>query len=553
MKNTVRYLMEPLLSQFFLIDGICCGFLSEDTRKAVFQELARVFCVPFDEETEGYYTAANASHFKSITDYAAYERLCRMIDFAQKSGQDIDLSSVDRVILAQKRDAMQILTRLFRQSRNLTVEVIEETLRDKATNGDVDAMVTLSFLEYHGICICQDQETARKRLALCAKWNHLFGNLMGIAYDENNKTEYYNTLYTILRSAGQKEVFAYLLEHTGYEGVPSKDPEARIIEKAFALGVIQRNTYDRLFSKVAFSELIGTEDKETLLLNKTEGAIASLTAIPFDVDRSKKLRFCREKACAEPLCRQDELRQILCGILPAVTDRSELYRTLLVVSEDDYISECYAKALKNGFQDGNQVLEIDAGMLTLQDFVGAKENFILRGLSETRDSHTVFLIKHCDELGERELEELIKLLDYDYRRKFKLLEPTVCLDLSDVLIVLLASDNNRTVRQLSEECDVVNTRRLSDEEKQAVIDTMFRDRSRSFGMEQARLEPEGRRYLAPLRMGQIQRLLDGALKQAAFDEQPLITEQNLRSISDQQSIHRNTRAFGYLGGNHEKY
>ena len=67
-------------------------------------------------------------------------------------------------------------------------------------------------------------------------------------------------------------------------------------------------------------------------------------------------------------------------------------------------------------------------MLTLQDFVGAKENFILRGLSETRDSHTVFLIKHCDELGERELEELIKLLDYDYRRKFKLLEPTVCLD-----------------------------------------------------------------------------------------------------------------------------
>ena len=29
MKNTVRYLMEPLLSQFFLIDGICSGFLSE--------------------------------------------------------------------------------------------------------------------------------------------------------------------------------------------------------------------------------------------------------------------------------------------------------------------------------------------------------------------------------------------------------------------------------------------------------------------------------------------------------------------------------------------
>ena len=552
MKNTVRYLMEPLLSQFFLIDGICSGFLSEETRKAAFQELAEVFCVPMDGETESYYTAANASHFKSITDYAAYERLCRMIEFAQKSGQEIELSSVDRVILAQKRDAMQILSRLFRQSKNLTVEVIEETLRDKAINGDVDAMVTLSYLEYHGICICQDQETARKRLALCAKWNNLFGNLMGLAYDTENRDGYYNTLYTILRSAGQREVFAYLREHKDFDVEAVKDPVARVIEKAFGMGVIQRNTYDRVFSKVAFSTLISTEDKEKLLLNKKEGAIASLPPIPFDVDRNRKLRFSKEKASVEPLSRQDELRRILCSISPAVADRNALYRTLLVVSEDDYISEIYAKALKNGFGSA-QVLEIDAGMLTLQDFVGAKENFILRGLSETKDSHTVFLLKHCDELGERELEELIKLLDYEYRRKYKLLEPTVSLDLSDVLFVLLASECNRRVKQLSEECDVVMTRRLSEEEKQAVIDTMFRDRSRSFGMEQARLEPEGRRYLAPLRMGQIQRLLDGALKQAAFDEQPLITEQNLRSISDQQSIHRNTRAFGYLGGNHEKY
>jgi hypothetical protein len=130
----------------------------------------------------------------------------------------------------------------------------------------------------------------------------------------------------------------------------------------------------------------------------------------------------------------------------------------------------------------------------------------------------------------------------------------VSLDLSDVLIVLLASECNRRVKQLSEECDVVMTRRLSEEEKQAVIDTMFRDRSRCFGMEQAQLEPACRQYLAPLRMGQILRLLDDALKQAAFEDQPLITAQTLRNISNQQCIHRNTREFGYLGGgNHEKY
>lgn len=554
MRNTVQYLIEPLLTQFFLIDAICEGFLTQEQRETIFRELASVFCVPMNDLTRQYYDTADSGVYKKITDYAGYERLCRTIEFAQSSGQDVGLTPVDRVILAQKREAMQIKSELFRQNRNLTTDIIADTLLTTAMDGNVDAMVTLSFLEYHGICICQDAENARKRLALCARWNHLFGNLMGIAYDAANKTRYFNTLFTILRSSNQREVFGYIRQFMGYDRELTKDPVARIIEKAFALGVIKRNAYDRIFAKVAFSQLISTEDKETLLLNKKKDAIVSLSVIPFDVDRGKKLTFDADKAGRIPLPRQTELNKIFCSLSPAVNDRADLYRTLLVASDDDYISEMYVTALKNGFSDGGEVIEIDASMLTAQDFAGGKENFLLRGLSETKDSHTVFLLKHCDEMGKTELEELAKLLDYDYRRKFKLLDPTVSLDLSDVLIVLFVNGSGNQVRSLSEECDVVTTDRISEAEKRTVIDSTFRARSKSFGVEQAILDEGCRVYLSGLRTGQIIRLIDSALKKAAFENQPRITAEALRTISDQQNLGRSHREFGYLGGTmHEEY
>ena len=152
--------MEPLLTQFFLIDAICRGFIDETDRKTIFEELARVFCVPFDEETEKLYSVADSSQYKNIVDNSGYERLCRTIEFAELSGQGTGLTQVDRVILAQKREAMKIKAEIFKQSKNLTADIIIDTLLDSAMNGNIDAMVTLSYMEYHGICVCKDTQSA---------------------------------------------------------------------------------------------------------------------------------------------------------------------------------------------------------------------------------------------------------------------------------------------------------------------------------------------------------------------------------------------------------
>lgn len=554
MQQAVRYLMEPLLTQFFLIDAVCQGFIDPAKREETFCELARVFGVPMNDETRAYFAAAVSPQFHTITDNASYERLCRTIEFARHSGQEVELTAMDRVILAQKREALTIKEELFGKSKTLTVDLIADTLLTKSMNGNVDAMVTLAYMECHGLCLRQDAENAVKRIRLCAKWNHLFGNLMGIAYDKRRRAAYYNTLYTVLRSSHQREVFEYLCRVGGYKKPCEKQTVARIIDRAFGLGIIRRDVYDPLFAKVAFSPLISDEDKKKMLLSKKQDAIPSLSDIPFDVERDTPFTFDGAKLDKMPLCRTEETEQVLCGLYPAVSNRPELYRPLLLSGNDQYVSSMYATAVKAGFAAHNPVIEVDAGNLTLQDFVGAKEHFILRGLSETGCSHTVFLVKHCEELGEREQEELVKLLDYEYRRRFNLVEPTVSLDLSDVLVVLFAAKTTPSVRRLAQECEVVRTAPISEAEKRTVIDRTFRTRACSFGMEAVTLEEEGATYLATFNTEQIARIIDGALKKTAYANETVVTAATLRTVSDRQNISGSSRPFGYPGGvYHEEY
>lgn len=548
MNSAVSYLIEPFLKQFFLIDAVCRGFIDETRKREIFEELARIFCVPLGDETEEYFATATSAGYDSITDYAQYERFCRMIEFAEISGQEMGITPIDRVVMAQKREAMYIKSTLFGRSKGLTEDIIADTLFDTAMNGNIDAMSTLSYMEYHGLCVPGDVGNAKRRLSLCAKWNDLFGNLMGIAYDIRGKRECYNRLYTILKSSNQREVFRHICMFTSFEDSYERCPVARIIEKAFSLGIIQRNTYDRGFAKVAFSRLISSEDKEKLLWNKKSDAIVSLSDIPFGVDRDTEFEFDERSAQNTPLKREAEMHKILCGISPAVNGRSDLYRTLLVAGSDEYIADMYMLALARGFGKKGKLFEVDAGTLLARDFAPAKEHFILRGLSETKRSHTVFLMKHCDELEEDELEQLIKLLDHEYRRKFKLMDPTVSLDLSDVLIILFSSTVNESVKNLAQECDVVWTERLNDAEKEIVIESIFKERSDSFGVEGAKLCDDAKQYLKEFETGRVVRIIDGALKKAAYDSESAITAESLRKIAEAQNYVGDRREFGYLGG-----
>jgi hypothetical protein len=90
--------------------------------------------------------------------------------------------------------------------------------------------------------------------------------------------------------------------------------------------------------------------------------------------------------------------------------------------------------------------------------------------------------------------------------------------------------------------------KLTEDEKKVVIESTFNARSKSFGIERARLDEDGMRYLAPFRTDYIIRIIDSALKKAAYDKETVVTAKTLRTITEQQNFTRMRREFGYLGG-----
>ena len=82
----------------------------------------------------------------------------------------------------------------------------------------------------------------------------------------------------------------------------------------------------------------------------------------------------------------------------------------------------------------------------------------------------------------------------------------------------------------------------------------FEARSKSFGIGEAELAEEGVEFLSPFGTGQIIRIIDGALKRAAYDRESVITVESLKVIASTQNMAADRREFGYFGGGfHEKY
>ncbi len=541
------YLLEPFLAQFYLLEAICGDFMTEKEKQKLFTELAKVFCLSQEPEIKQYYELSKQECFQQITDYAGYERFCRTVEFAERSGQQIQVSEADRLVLAQKREAMSIKAGLFRQDKNLTRETIATTLLHMAMQGNVDAMATLAYMEYHGLCVCKDRKNAMKRIRLCAKWNHLFGNLMGISYDTENGQNYYDTLYTIFQNASQKQIFNHVCKATDHQAGGSKQPVAKILEKAFGLNLVKRNAYDHNFAKVAFSELISAEDKEKILLHKQKDNVAVLSEIPFDAKCNRTIAFdanCLKKA---PLKREGEEKKIKQNLTVATMCPGAVYTPLMLVASDDYVTDMYATLLKQGFGK-TPVVELDASLLTAQDFSAGRENVFLRSLSETKSTGTVFFIKHCEALEGENLQSMVKMLDYTYRSKFKLFEPTVSLDLSKLLFVLFAGQQNAATMTFSKCCDTVWTAPVSSSEKHAVIDSVFSARSAAFGCKNMTMEEGCKAFLTAYGTRQVQQIVDGALREAIFEKETAITLSAVQMVCKEQQQVATKREFGYMGG-----
>lgn len=541
-----EYLLEPFLARYYLIDAVCRPYISEKKCEEVYYELARLFCLE-REDVEEVYAVSGEPHFHGITDIVSYGRLCRTVEFATDRGEDLELTPTDTLILSCKRQAMTVKSHLFKQERNMTRETVAETLLSTAVQGSVDAMELLSFLEYHGICVPADRHNAIKRLRLCARWNSLFGNLMGIAYDRERISLYLSILGTVSRTEGQKSAYERICQRCGRSTDFTRDPVARIIERAFGLGIIKRHVYDQFFARIAFSELTSSEDKAKLLLNNNPDVIRQYAELPFDAKRGVRTELDVSAAEKMPIRRENEIGRILRSLSVAQTCPASVYKPLMIVSDDAFVGGAYEKMLLT-LTAGRPVFILDGGTLTERDFDGSRDNVLLRGISETGRVDTYFIIKDCDELEDRTAEELIKVLDNTYRGKLKLFSPPVSLDLSEAKFILLASGRTREVGSLAEYCDTVYADRVQVGEKPAAVDHLFRLGTSAFGLEGLTLTDGARQSLTAMSTDRLASVIDALLRRAVYSGEQTVTSEDVRAVCDDEGFTPIRRGFGYTGG-----
>ena len=529
-------------------NGIFKGVpITKEQKRDIYNELLRVYCIGQDESTTAIYEASEREPICDVRDYDEYERLCRILEFAHNSAQSVDVTDADRIMLSQKREALRAKEEIFKGCKNITKEALITTLYNTATNSNINAMSLLSFMEYHGILMSKDAERALRRMRVCASWNNLFGNLMCIAYSDQ-KAEYYDNLYTVFGAIGQGHVLSYICGITGYPLEKcKKDRVARIIDRAFGQDIISRKQYDRVFSKLAHSELLSIEDKEKLLLSKQKDVLAQLSELPFDIQSVDEVSF--DSTCFDDvaLLRQGEIKQIKQNLALISRCSHEVCSPLLIASGDEFVSDMYCEAIKKGLL-GSSVVLLDAGTLCEADFAQSKENVFLRAMCETKASHTVFVIKDCENLDEGALCELEKMLGFEYRKSFKLVTPPVSIDLSTLHFVLLSSKRSHAVNVLSSYCDTVWTDNIAKKEKSSVVRSIFNTRKNSFGCCGVAVDDAVCEYLAEFSSSQIQQIVDRSLKNAIFEGRVHITLSFVKEACENNSPFSQRNGFGYTGG-----
>lgn len=544
MKKAVGYLTEVFLKYFFLLESVCSDYLSRKEKWDAYKKLADIFCIEMDDTVKDYFEESEKKHFLEIKDVASYERLCRIIEFAEKSGQDVEMTEEDYLILSQKRAAVNAKADIFKHAKNLTKETISSTLQSTAMNGNIDAMALLAFMEYNGICITKDAYHALKRIRLCAKWSHTFGNLMGIAYDTTNEQYYYDVLFTVFRNENQKEIFKYICAVKQYQGTAEKDSVARIIEKAFGLDIIKRSTYDHAFSRIAFSELISPEDKEKILLSKQKDILSAFADIPFDAKKEPRISFDAECTKTVTVKRTNELSGILKNMTVTVRCPAKVYKPLYIISADDYLTEMYSDMLKSGIGK-EQCVEIDASTLTTRDFLPDRDNLFLRALSGTKTTQTVFFFKNCSELEQPVMNELLKMTDYTYRNSFKLSYPAVTMNLSEIKFVFFSE---KPIKELVEICDTMHSGKISQAEKKTVAETVFTERASEYGLKKLSMEESCYEYLAGFDVERLSGVIDEVIRESIFRGTDIVTAEWLKAFCSEQSSAKKEREFGFMGG-----
>lgn len=532
------YLSEIMLREYFTLDLIAGSFIPD--KAFVFKRLGEVFLLPANK-LETLFALTESPTVCGIRSEREYNLHCRIKQYytLREKATDVKETLEETEALRVKGSVFQQLKRLeFFVGEDVTKTVVHKQLTDLANAGVVPMIRLLGFLKMEGVFVNRDVKSGFERLKNVAKWNDAEGLFYALRYEAGEKTQNLGRLKIAAENVSQPALFEIATQKYGEEYV-AEDAQATLLEKAFRKGILRREVFSAQYARLIYSRTLEFKDKEKALFSGNKEQLALVTELPLKLSE-EEFELHPSAMVDAPLAR-DAVAEKLYSALRNVDLRTlDSYKPLCLSSDSAYILDAYATTVA-GLVDGAHVERIEVSDLTAPDFELTKNNVFISGCTEYKNN--VYLLFFRGEIAPAVFEQVKNFLRSAKRRRFRLIHPAVCLDLSAVLPICFCDRENE--RLLKKYCDVTRISEATKAERKMVVDHILGEKRKQYGVPQITVCDEAIGQLTGLSIDAMESALDEAILSHRAKGQPLfLTAEIMKNCISEQNGARKYFGFG---------
>lgn len=457
-----------MMRAYFLMEATLGAFTDP---KTIFDFLAKKVFRIDPREVADCFKFITDDNVVSIRTKTEHETAMRAIKYSQVyGGIPIVLSRNVAFAVACKGEVLELVDKL----RNELVGCadIGEAVRilEKRASGN---MTTAMFIL--GLAYCEllgskcDVKKGLAYLEKCARWNNVDASLAYLCYADSEKRKEFLPIFKaqIEGLYDEAELEAFVEIYGGREVIA--DPVARLVRAYLENAESEAETlYSPRIANIVASPYLSEHDKKRCVEKGAEELVGIVSEYALKGVKAKVRSDVAMKSFVSP-SRAPEAEYIESYLSKCV---AKLLKKLpLLVCSDDFILECYAKALSEKL-DGIEVITLDLAELDKVAFAPLKGNVIVSRQVNRNASAAVFILKNADRLDGEAAAELVKMFDGARSGSYMLQDVGISLDLSGNTFIL-ASTTDNVARGILSKCHPFNIAKADKSERIEFIGKAF--------------------------------------------------------------------------------
>lgn len=533
-------LTEAFILEYFLYQAILGKYFNS---KEIFKMLESIF----DIKNNHLYDLLESDVIKDIQTEEDYKRYQRIKQYNEFLPDTEFLNQEEEDIIALKGKAFKISNEqsLFSKS-DMTHSLIERNIYNYARRGSVLAMRILGTLQCQGIFFKKDLKSGKKYLKKASQWTDVAAALCLIEVDEENRASTISMLKAAIEDAPYQFLSDEVQKRYGL-CVHEISEEVQLLKKVFASGKINPDIYQPLYARLIFSTTMDLKDKKKIVFSENKEMLSSACDLPLNISK-ENVKIDEDLFHLMPIIRERELHQLTISLKNSDLRNLNSYKPICLVSDSDFALEFYIKSLKDVLGQ-NHIERIHISDLNEQDFESTINHVFLRHLKENKNN--VYILEFKGEIQQTILDKIKNFLKSENRTKFHLNLPAVHLDLSGILPICICDEENAS--KIKAYVEMIEIESINHSEKPAVIKALIDEKSKTYKMDNLKLDENAFNELNRLSLDNIDQILDQAFKEYRSSADGLITKEMLLPYLEDKKTMRTKSSYGFGGFIYENH